>query len=71
MTPRQAPKYFYMVVGLVAVALVAAGWFAYATRRAKLTALQETLRVKQTELKNIKAQLEKQDIKLDRILEKL
>ena len=57
MTPRQAPKYFYIVVGLIAVALATAGWFAYATRRAKLTALQETLRAKQTELKNIEPEI--------------
>lgn len=57
MTPRQAPKYFYVVVGLVAAALVAAGWFAYATRRAKLTGLQETLRAKRIELKNIEPEI--------------
>lgn len=57
MTPRQAPKYFYMVVGLIAVALVAAGWFAHATRRAKLTALQETLQAKRTELNNIEPEI--------------
>ncbi|KPJ64801.1 hypothetical protein AMK68_00500 [candidate division KD3-62 bacterium DG_56] len=57
MRPRQAPKYFYVVVTLVAVVLVVAGWFAYATRQAKLTALQQTLRAKQTELNNIEPEI--------------
>jgi Tfp pilus assembly protein PilO len=57
MTPRHRPGHFFIAVGLIAIVLVVAGWFTYATRRAKLSALQATLAAKQTELKNIEPEI--------------
>jgi Tfp pilus assembly protein PilO len=57
MMPRKPNKHFQLIVAVVAVAMLTAGWFAYATRRAKLNALQATLKDKQTELANLEPEL--------------
>jgi len=57
MKPRNQPKYFHIVVAAIAITLVTAGWFAYASRRAQLNSLQATLKAKQTELDNLEPEL--------------
>jgi Tfp pilus assembly protein PilO len=55
--PRKQHKHFHVIVAVIAVALLVAGWFAYASRRAKLNGLQATLKAKQTELDNLEPEL--------------
>jgi len=61
MTPKYNAKYFFPLVAVIAIALLAVGWLLYNSRTSRLRELNKDLKHQRTELSRIQEQIRQQD----------